>query len=609
MPKLDEIAIPGGFGGAMENWGAITFNERNLLIDPATSSLSTRQAVFGIVAHEMAHQWFGDLVTTAWWDDLWLNEGFASWMSTKTTALLNPEWEIELNAIAVKNGVMDDDARAATHPILRAVTNVSGANDAFDHITYQKGEAFLRMLERFLGEETFRRGLHQFLVDHEFSSATTADLWNALERASGKPVRSISAGWTEQPGLPLVTVGVTCINDRQTITLSQERFTVRDPDAAPLEWTVPIALLNVNRPGGSPYALLEGKFVLIPFGTCDDVVKINAGDVGYYRSLYTGPIFQKLVQRISSLPTADELNLLDDSWALVEAGREPVADYLDLARSLKGEKPRMIVGQVASVFGFMDALEQGQPGREAFRDYARDWLRPQLQRLGWSPKPGESAGDTLLRGQVIASLGTLGDAAVIAEARGRFEKFLANPRSLPADLRAPVITLAGRYANRATYDQLHQLARKATGTEDRQLFYRAMAGALDPELATLTLSISLTDETVPQETASLVPQVAQASEQTDLAWDFARRHLTELLGEIESFRRNGYVPSIMGAYSDDARADELLKFVQDNLGSDALPRARETAEAIRFKADFKKRELANIDRWVQAHPPAPPQNK
>ncbi len=247
MPKLDEIAIPGGFGGAMENWGAITFNERNLLVDPATSSqLSTRQLVFGVVAHEMAHQWFGDLVTPAWWDDLWLNEGFASFMSTKVTALMNPEWEITLNALGAENSVMDADSRRATHPILRHIQTVSEANDAFDHITYQKGEAFLRMLEDFLGEEPFRAGLHQFLTDREYSSATTADLWTALEKASGKPVGRISAGWTEQPGLPLVTVATNCLNGRQVVTLSQQRFTVRDPDAESLSWIVPVALVNTS---------------------------------------------------------------------------------------------------------------------------------------------------------------------------------------------------------------------------------------------------------------------------------------------------------------------------------------------------------------------------
>lgn len=600
LPKLDEIAIPGGFGGAMENWGAITFNERNLLVDPASSSLSTRQNVFGVIAHEMAHQWFGDLVTTAWWDNLWLNEGFASWMSTKTTALMNPDWDIELNADAVKDSVMNSDARTTTHPILRPVRSVSEANDAFDHITYQKGEAFLRMLENFLGEKAFRQGLHQFLVDREYSSATTADLWNALENASGKPVGAISAAWTEQPGLPLVTVRTNCINGRQIVTLSQERFAVRDPGAEPLSWKIPVALMDLAKPDAVAYALVDGQSVSVPFGRCGDLIKANAGYFGYYRTVYEPALFQGLRQQLTNLPGADQLDLLDDTWALVQSGRAPSSDYLDLAQSLKGDKKRAIVGQVMAVFGYLDGLEQGSTNRIALRDYARRWLRPEMTRLGWTPKAGDSPDDLLLRANVILTLGNLGDPAIISEARALYAKFLANPHSLPADLRSPVLSIVGRYADRKTYDELHELALKATGTEERQLYYRAMAGALDPELAILTLSISLTDETVPQETVNLVPQVAAAGEQTELAWDFAQRHMKDLLKELESFRVNGYVPSIMGSFSDATRADELVAYVKENVGEGALPKARETADGIRFNADFKQRELPVIDRWVQA---------
>ena len=598
MPKLDEIAIPGGFGGAMENWGAITFNERHLLFDPATSSLGTREGVFGIVAHEMAHQWFGDLVTTAWWDDLWLNEGFASWMSAKVTDILNPTWQVNLNTIAVKNSVMEADARSATHPILRPVRSISEANDAFDNITYEKGQSFLRMLESFLGEKAFREGLHQFLVDHEYSNATTADLWSALEAASGKPVRELSAGWTEQPGLPLVTVRTNCADNRQIVTLSQERFTVRDPEAKPLAWMVPVALMDTAYHAGVAYAVLDGATNSVPFRGCDDLIKANAGDVGYFRTAYEPALFERLRRKIAELPAADRLNLLDDSWATVEAGRAPASDYLELVQSLKGETTCEIISQVMSAFGFIDGLEAGRLGRAAFREFTCEYLRPQLQRLGWTPKPNEAPTDAVLRGRVIVSLGNLGDSAVIAEARARYAKFLAKPRSLPADLRLPVLTMVGRYSDRQTYDELHQLARSAIGTEERQLYYRAMAGALDPELAMLTLSIALTDETVPQETTSLVSQVAQSGEQPELAWEFARRHLKELLGQLESFRRNTYLPAIMSPFSDAARADELEAYVKENMGEDARAKAQEAAEGIRFKAGWKERELPGIDRWV-----------
>ena len=195
LPKLDQIAIPGGFSGAMENWGAITYNESMLLLDPGVSSQQTRQEIFVTLAHEISHQWFGDLVTTAWWDNLWLNEGFATWMATKATGHFNPEWQMWLKEAPEINSVMGDDARGSTHPLQTPVLNESQATDAFDSITYQKGEALLRMLECYLGEEPFQRGVHEYLAAHAYSSTTTADLWEALEKSSGQPVKTLAPGW------------------------------------------------------------------------------------------------------------------------------------------------------------------------------------------------------------------------------------------------------------------------------------------------------------------------------------------------------------------------------------------------------------------------------
>jgi aminopeptidase N len=600
MPKLDQIAIPGGFTGAMENWGAITYNERNVLFDPATSSQGTKQAVFGVVAHEMAHQWFGDLVTMSWWDNLWLNEGFASWMAAKASDALNPEWQANLTADSTKGAVMNLDARRSTHPILQPVANESQANDAFDYITYQKGQSFLRMLENFLGENAFRKGIRQYLVEHEFSNSTTADLWNALGAVSGQPIKAMAAGWTEQPGLPVVMVSTQCLGGRQIVTMEQERFTMQYPDAAPLLWTIPVALMDVAHPNATSFALLKGKTTSVPFGACGSVIKADAGDAGYFLTAYEPEMFAKLRHGIAALPPADQLNLLDDTWMMVESGRALSSDYMDLAQSLKGSATCQVLSQIISVLDGIDALEQGQPGRAAFRGFACGWLHPQLDRLGWEPRKDEPTTDRLLRSQVLMSLGNLGDAAVIKEAQVRFAAFLKNPKTLPADLRGPVLMIAGRYGDRATYDALHDLARRAKGTEERQLYYRAMAAALDPDLATLTLSISLTDETVPQETSSFVAQVASLGEHQEMAWDFAQRHMPELLAQVEAFRRNTYVPRIMDSFSDASRADELEAYVKDKIGESAMNKARETAEGIRLKATLKERELPVIDKWVAA---------
>ncbi|MDB6109765.1 MAG: aminopeptidase, partial [Pedosphaera sp.] len=596
LPKLDQIAVPGGFTGAMENWGGITYNERVLLFDPKTSSLETKQHVFSVIAHEMAHQWFGDLVTTAWWDNLWLNEGFASWMGTKATDHFNPEWQVWLLADSQKTSVMSDDARKTTHPIQQKVENESQANDAFDQITYRKGQAFLRMLESYLGEQQFCQGIRQYLSDHRYSNTTTADLWGALEKVSGKPIQAISAGWTEQPGLPVVHVKTDCVDGKQVVTLTQERFTVQDPNAAPLQWKIPVALMDTARTQSVRFALLEGKSIPVPFGECAGVIKANAGDAGYYRVVYEPGLFERL--KVTQLPVADRLNLLNDCWAMVEANRASALSYLGLVELFQGEKTFAIWSQIFSGLDAVNELERGQPGRAAFQQYASTLLRLHLQRLGWEPKRGEPGTDVLFRSAVISRLGEYGDPAVLAEARARFEKFWVNPGTLAANLRPPVLQITGRYCDLATYEQIHQLAREAKGTEERRLYYGAMAGALDPELAKATLALSLTEETVPQETTHLVIDVAEAGEQPELAWDFAKTHMKELLGGVDGFRRNSYVPAILAAFSDAKRADELEAYVKANVSVDALLKAKETAERIRLKAALKQRELPVIDQWV-----------
>ncbi|HWX18604.1 MAG TPA: M1 family metallopeptidase [Candidatus Binatia bacterium] len=600
LPKLDQIAIPGGFGGAMENWGGITYNESILLFDPKTSSLETRQNVFGVMAHEMAHQWFGDLVTTAWWDNLWLNEGFASWMGTKATDHFNPDWQMWLDAGSAKSGVMRQDSLPSTHPILQPIANESQANDAFDGITYIKGQSFLRMLENYLGEEKFRHGMQLYMSRHRYSSTTTADLWAALEKASGKPVRALSAGWTEQPGLPVVNVSSQCEGGKDIVRLEQERFTVQDPGAKPLQWMVPVALADLTRTKSTRVELLTNKTTTVAFPNCDGVIKANFGDAGYYRVSYSPVMFQKLKSRMNSLPPEDRLNLLGDAWAMVTAQRATAASYLDLVASLGPEKTAAIWQDVLGRLGVIDGLQRGQPGRAAFRAWAIQMVRPQLQRLGWEPRAGELATDTLLRNSVISLLGEFGDKEIIAVARTRFQKFLTQPESLPPNLRPCIVNIVGHYSDRPTYDQLHRMARAAKGTEERRRYYGAMAAALDPPLAALTLPISLTDETVPQEAIYLVTDVAHSGEQPELAWKFAQDHMTQLLGRAEEFSRNMYVPSIMSAFSDADRADELEKYVKEKVSPKGATKAKEIAESIRLRAALKQRELPSIDHWVSA---------
>lgn len=599
LPKLDLIAVPGGFEGAMENWGGITFNESILLYDPQKSNPGTRREIFLVVAHEMAHQWFGNLVTTAWWDNLWLNEGFATWMETKATDHFHPEWQCLLTAASSKSRVMDGDSRSSTHPIQKAVENEAEANDAFDSITYEKGGAFLRMLEDYLGKDTFRDGIRRYLAERRYSSATTADLWNALEAVSLTPIQEITTGWTEQPGLPVISVKSVTMDGVETLLLKQERFTVLDQGAKNLRWQIPVTIGTPDTSFPVRRILMDKPSMPVEVPVSDPPARLNFGDNGYYRVVYEPQRFEAMQKKLSKYSPADRLDILNNCWALVESGRASGTNYLSLINDCGGETSEVIWNGIISRLFLIDQLEKDGADKEAFREFARNFLGPQFKKLGWNADIGESLNDTLMRSETISALGFFGDQEVIAGAKSRFAEFLRDNKTLPPELRGPVFEITGRYADRSTYDQLHQLGLKALDTEERRQFYGALCGALDPVLAKSTLQMSLTNELNPEEAVDLIYRVAGNEQHVELAWEFTKTHLKEILLKVVSFNRDTFIPSVMGAFSDFARADELEAFVRSNISREAAVKASETATEIRVKATIKKEQIPAINLWLK----------
>jgi aminopeptidase N len=604
LPKLDLIAVPGGFGGAMENWGGIVFYESILLFDPAKSSELTKQHVFQVIAHEMAHQWFGDLVTMAWWDNLWLNEGFASWMGTKCSDHFNPQWQIWLRANEDKQQAMALDALSSTHPIQQSVKTETEADSAFDDITYKKGQAFLRMLETYLGEEDFRAGLRSYMQTHKFSNSTTADLWSALGDSSKKPVSAVAASWTEQPGLPLVSIGP----GKSGLTISQERFTVHQKNPKPLEWKIPLAWRDTQTaastsPGGF---LLEQKSAVLPDVVPGQVVKLNAGDVGYFRVAYDSAHFEKLLSSAPQWPEADKVNLMSDTWALVEAERRAIADYFKLVETLREGDGLAQWEQITATLSYIDSLYIGSKERPAFQAYGRSLLKPVFDRVGWDAKPGEKAARGLLRAALLSTLGDFADQSVIAAAQERFKNYLVDPKTLPPDLRPAVFDVVGHHADQDIWNKLHELGLKTRSIEEKGVLYLAMATALDPDLARQSLALSLTDELPTTRATRLVINVSAAGEQPGLAWEFAQAQRKQLDLKLGTFGQLRFAPDIMRAYSDANRATELEVYARKFLPPDAKTEIAKTAEEIRFKADLKARLLPEIAKWIAAKVPPPP---
>jgi len=603
LPKLDQIALPGGFGGAMENWGGITYYESGLLFDSKSSSAETKQNIYEVLAHEMAHQWFGDLVTMAWWDNLWLNEGFASWMGSKCTAHFNPQWEVWLRrnlprdptrrvGIA-KEQAMEGDARSTTHPIHQRIATEAEANSAFDDITYKKGQSFLRMLESFLGEDVFRDGIRRYIAARKYSNSTTADLWNALSEASKKPVAEIAAGWTEQPGFPVVKV------KREAggkVRLTQGRFTVNFKNAPLLEWKIPLTYSVI---GEAPASLLmSSKTDVLENIPANRALKLNVRGAGNYRVEYDEPSWILLLQALPQLGAEDRVNLLSDAWALVQADRAPVSLYFGLVEKLPASTDIAEREQIVNVLDFINGLLVRNPEREKFQRYARSLLRPTFETLSWDPKQGEPPTTGNLRASLIEALGDLNDPEIVAGCRERFEKYLANPASLAPDLRPAIFAIVGRYADEKTWTKLHELGVRTTSIEEKQNYYNALAGATDPKLVKKTLSIALTDELPTSRATFLVPRVARDGDHPDIAWEFATANMKALLAKTDAAGSNRYAPALFTFFSDDSRADELKTYAKNDL---PLESAREVAKAIdeiQFRAEFKRRLTTQLNAWI-----------
>ena len=602
LPKLDLIAVPGSVGGAMENWGGIVFNESILLFDPSSSPDALRRGIFGVLAHEMAHQWFGDLVTMGWWNDLWLNEGFASWMQNKAADKLHPDWQVWLNNAASKQVAMDVDARRTAHPIQQAIADESEAESVFDSITYSKSQAFIRELENYLGAEKFRDGIRRYMAAHAYSNATTADLWQALQTASGKRVAAIAAPYTEQPGVPLIVSSASCVNDRQRLTLRQERFTrgAGAADARAQLWEIPIAFGPPGAKEPNGVVLMQGKTMQIAAGRCGEPIKLNFGDAGYYRVQYDSATEAALAKAIETMAPADRVNLLADNWALVEAGRITVDPYFRLVNAVADDRNRAVWERVMGTIGRLDDLERGLPGRPAFQAYARSRLRPPFERLGWDRAAGESEDNTILRAKLIGELGALGDDAVLAEAKRRFAAFVKDPRSLDVNLRGSVIFLAGREADRETYDELRALGRKATSTELRNRYYVALASARNPELAKEALAITLTDE-VPADLANGMILMVASGEHPELALNFVKANFEALAAKRGPTFRAFFMSSLMSTFADRAHAEELANFAPVHEAAGGRIAAARAEEEILEAADFRARQIPAVDAWVKEH--------
>ena len=599
LPKLDNVAAPGGsqFFSAMENWGAIFTFEYALLLDPAVSNISDKKGVFSVAAHEIAHQWFGNLVTMAWWDDLWLNEGFASWMEGRTTRKLHPEWDVNnVDAAHTSRAAMGRDAYATTHPIVQHVATVEQASQAFDGITYGKGAAVIAMFEDYVGADNWRNGVRSYIHANAYGNAVTEDLWREIDKAApGKRFLDVAHDFTLQPGVPLIRAASSCVGGNTRVQLSQGEYTIDRKDKQPLRWRVPVSLRVGD--GEVVHALVDGDTTLQLAG-CNGPLLLNAGQKGYYRTLYAPAQFKALSTGFDKLPVVDQMGVMMDTSALAAAGLQADADLLDLTAKISADAPIDLWDMVAGTLGGIDGMFNGDTVRQAaFRSYARSRLSPVLQSLGWDGHDDDSAQTKELRSALITRLAALDDAQVIAEARRRFEAFLAKPDSLSPDIRRSVLGVVARHADAATWDKLHTLAKQETSAMVRDQYYGLLAVSKDKALAQRALDMALTDEPGATNGAGMIGDVAR--EHADMAFDFAVAHREKVDSLVDSTSRASYYPGLGRSADNLQMVDKIKAFADAHIAPTSRRDAETVIAGIQTKLRLREERKPQVDAWLK----------
>ncbi|MBI1200793.1 MAG: M1 family peptidase [Phenylobacterium sp.] len=594
LPKLDLVAGPGQsqFFSAMENWGAIFYFDYAILIDPKLSTEADRQNVFVTVAHEMAHQWFGDLVTMSWWDDLWLNEGFASWMENKATDHFHPEWRVWLSAQSGQQGAMRLDSRPGTHAIVTSIPDVFAAATAFDSITYQKGEAVIRMFEDYVGEDAFRDGVRAYIKAHAYGNTVSADLWAALDAASpDKKVSDVARDFTTQAGVPLIRAEAA----RGGVRLVQSRFSADPSQRTPRTWRTPVKVEAVGDDGAWQGLVSASAPQVTPLRA---PVVVNAGHAGYFRTAYSPGLWAKLAPRFAELAPSDQLGLLYDSRALGEAGVAPMSDFLDLAKNSPADADPIVLNTLAQQLDALDWLFEGRTTQPEFRAFAMARLRPMAERLGWDPKPGEADNDAILRRTVLSLLGRMGDPATLAEAKRRFDGWLADPESLSGSGRRTVLAIVAGHADAATWEAIHAKAKASTDITDRARLYNYLGQASDPALIRRALDLALSGELLPTEAPNVIAAVS--NDHPEAAFDYAVAHRAQVDQLLEPTSRTTYYADLAVTSRDPAMLDKLAAFSATVPASSRGDIEKSTA-AIRYRVGVIKARVPDMERWLKAN--------
>ncbi len=605
--KLDLLAVPDFAAGAMENTAAIFYRERDLLVDPKDASLGARKRIATVIAHEMAHQWFGDLVTMKWWDDIWLNEGFANWMESRPLATIRPDWNIAVDEAVDNQAALGLDALRNTHAVHAAVESPAEIDEAFDAITYQKGASVLRMVENYLGPDTFRRGVNTYLQAHAYGNATSQDFWSTMAAVSGKPVDRILPTFINQPGAPLLEVSLSCVNNRSQLDISQQRFSLdpalpETPQARSKQrWQIPVCVKAGSGAGGCDL-IADNKQTLSLGPSCVPWAFANAGAQGYYRTAYSPEALRALAPRIEEALTPPErLSLAGDEWALVRAGRHTAADYLTLASGFAHEHTNGVLSNVADRLDFIADYLTDAGSRPRFQGFVRSLFGPLFQEIGFTSTTVDSDERRALRATLIATMGTTGeDEQVAAAARAALDRALAGGPPLDATLSRSIIAVAAARGDRALFDALLAASEGATSPDERYRYLYALAEFRDPALIDRALEYSLTSKLRSQDTSAYFARFFASEGARPRAWAFLKQHWAELEPKLTIFGGDTTVTGALSSFCDAAARDDIKAFFAQHPLPAAARTLNQTIERINNCVALRSAQTPVVTSWLAA---------
>ena len=593
LEKCDFIALPDFASGAMENWGAITFREQALLVDPKNTSLNLKQYVANVVAHELTHQWFGNLVTMRWWTDLWLNESFASWMSYLAVDHLFPDWQVWTQFIVDEQGLaLKQDALENTHPIEVEVRHPDEIRTIFDVISYEKGASMLLMLHHYLGAEAFRDGLRVYLKRHAYGNAITTDLWAALEEVSKRTVREFMGTWTSQSGFPIVHADV----DKK-LKLKQERFYI-NPSAKKEAASWPIPLLA--QPALKEERLDKAEAV---FDLPKDSVQLllNHDRTGFYLTVYDEKHTERLAKAISTgkVVPLDRLGLLSDAFDAAKAGYAPTTQVLPLLAAYEHEDSAVVWDIITANLGAIRHVMESEELRDAMKPYIRKLVGKQLARLGWEEKASDSHFDRLLRPVILGLASVAEEKAVVDEALKRFEAAKSSEDIHP-DLRGVIYGTASREGGKAEFEKLLSFHNGSKNAEERVTISAALTNFEQPELIQRALGLITSDDVRLQDTPYWIGYSFLNRHAKVATWKWLTEHwdwLVKNLGNDLSFFR---MPIYSGrAFSDTSFLPEFTKFFEEHLSPGFERPLKQAIETIQWQAAWKERDLAALKKYFK----------